>query len=383
MNNLTTKSTGKRITLSIILTVLGAIIFVSFIGELTYEGWVNLYTINSERAGQTGDFIGGIVGSIFTLVGIVLLYETLYLQRQEFVESRKVFQTQQFENKYFSLIELYNNIVNSFHFEMGNQSYKGKEFFAKKKEIILNTFSPTNAYYKDRKQAIALYNNFYISERETLGQYFRTLYRIFELIETTIDDESEKSSYVKIIRGQLSESELFFLNYNAWTTFGEKFRPYIINYNLVKHLPILEKIEFNQFKRQLNSDEKSSAVSLVFEEINIFLKTKKIDYYKTYLKGMFAFKISRSKKEIDIEIFRTTNVAFSNFLQEGYGLDSLTNKSIEKLLKYWLLEYVYSKNYIENKNPNLKFKVDIQPNGVNKFKIICNIFTNDGSDLVI
>ncbi|MFC5625652.1 putative phage abortive infection protein [Algoriphagus winogradskyi] len=372
-----------RITFSIFLTALGAIIFILFIGELAYEGWINFYTINSERAGQTGDFIGGIVGSIFTIVGIVLLYETLSLQRQEFIASRKVFQTQQFENKYFSLIQLYNNIVNSFHLEINNHSYKGKEFFAKKKQIILSTFIPANSYFKDQKQAIALYSNFYIAEREILGQYFRTLYRIFELIETTIEDTEEKLSYIKIIRGQLSESELFFLKYNAWTTFGEKFRPYIINHNLVKHLPILERMEFNQFKKQLNSEEKSSAVSLVFEEINIFLKTKNTDYYKTYLKGMFAFKITRAREKVDIEIFRTNTATFSNFLQEGYGLNNLSNKDIEKLLKYWFLEFFYSRHYIENKNPNLKFKVDIQTISPTKFKIICNIYSSDGFELAI
>lgn len=377
------KNIGVRIILSLVLTIFGAIIFLTFIGELTYEGWVNFHTINSERAGQTGDFIGGIVGSIFTLVGIVLLYETLSLQRQEFVESRKVFLNQQFENKYFSLIELYNNIVQSFHFETGLESFKGKEFFVKKKEQTLAMYTPTDSYIKNRKQAIALYNQFYISERETLGQYFRTLYRIFELIHTNIEDETDKSSYIKIIRGQLSESELFFLNYNAWTIFGEKFRHYIISDNLVKHLPILERIEFNEFKSKLKSEEKSAAVSLVFEEINIFLKSQKRDFYKTYLKGRFAFKITRDRTKIDIEIFRNNNAAFSNFVQEGFGLDDLDNKDIEKLLKCWFLEFFYSRKYTEDQNFNLKFKVDIVPNGPKKFKIICNIFNSDGSDLNI
>ncbi len=371
-----------RVVLSIILTILGIIIFLIFIGELSIEGFVNFYTINSEKAGQTGDFVGGIVGSIFTLVGIVLLYETLSLQRQEFIESRKVFQTQQFENKYFSLVELYNNIVNSFHLDIAPTSFRGKDFFAKNKEMLLTTYTPTNSYFKNRKQAIELYNKFYLTNRESLGQYFRTLYRIFELIETNITDEKEKVSYVKIIRGQLSESELFFINYNACTTFGEKFRNYILNYNLVKHLPILERVEFHEFKTKL-TEEKSNAVSLVFEEINDFLKSQNTNYYKTYLKGRFAFKVQRSNKRIEIEIFRNNNVNYSNFVQEGFGLNDLTNQDLEKLLKSWFLELFYFRKYIETNNNNLKFKVDIIPNGNQKFKITCDIHNIDNSDLQI
>lgn len=375
------KTDRIRVILSVFLTALGIFIFFTFITELFLEGYINFHTVNNEKAGQTGDFIGGIVGSIFTLVGIVLLYETLSLQRQEFIESRKVFQKQQFENKYFSLLELYNNIVNSFRLEIIPHTFRGKDFFTKNKEMLLHKYVSSNSYFKNRKQAIAFYNNFYLANRESLGQYFRTLYRIFELIETNITNEKEKVSYVKIIRGQLSESELFFINYNACTTFGEKFRNYILNYNLVKHLPILERLEFTEFKRKL-TEEKSNAVSLVFEQVNDFLKSKNNLFYKTYLKGRFAFKVQRTTKKISIEIFRNNNVNYSNYLQEGFGLDDLTNEDFEKLLKGWFLEFFYFRKYIDTNNSNLKFKVDILVLGNKKFKITCNIYNADNSDLL-
>lgn len=373
-----------RIILSFILVLIGVSIYVIFIGRLWHDGYINLNTINSEKAAHTGDFVAGIVGTIFTLIGIVLLYETLSLQRQEFIESRKVFQSQQFENKFFSLIELYNNIISTFHYDEPNTSEKfiGKEFFVRHKKDFLSELTPTNSFYNNRKQIISLYTKFYLENKETLGQYFRTLYRLFDLIENNVEDSTAKLSYIKIIRGQLSESELFFINYNACTPFGEKFRKYIINYNLVKHLPILERAEFYEWKNKLTID-KVNAVSIVFEELNKNINSNELNYYKTYLKGRFAFKVTRDPKVILIELFRNNNTPYSNFLQEGLGLDDFSNNELERLLKYWFIDFFYFRKFEEKENKNLKFKVDIIPNGNQKTKIECKVFNKDNSDINI
>ena len=94
-----------KIILSITLTIIGFLIIVWFlIRGFFYEKFISLNsTINLTNSAQIGDFIGGFVGAIFTLVGILLLYETLSLQRQEFIESRKVFIKQQFDNSFFEL----------------------------------------------------------------------------------------------------------------------------------------------------------------------------------------------------------------------------------------------------------------------------------------
>ena len=97
------KKEKKRIYLSVTLAIFGGLTIVWFLFRGFFiEDFINpTGTINLDKSAKFGDFIGGFVGSIFTLVGIVLLYETLYLQRKEFEESRKVFETQQFENKFF------------------------------------------------------------------------------------------------------------------------------------------------------------------------------------------------------------------------------------------------------------------------------------------
>lgn len=381
------KKEKKRIYLSVSLAIFGGLTIVWFLFRGFFiENFINpTGTINLDKSAKFGDFIGGFVGSIFTLVGIVLLYETLYLQRKEFEESRKVFETQQFENKFFSLLKLYQDIISSMHYDVVESSEKfiGKEFFLKHKVDIYTKYNPTNSFFKNRKSAIDSYTNFYIHHKENVAHYFRTLYRMFRLIEETDYTGNEKMSYAKIIRAQLSEPELFFLNYNACTVYGKKFRELIISYNLTKHLPLLERLEFKEWNTKLN-EEKRNSINILFEEIFDFLKTEKNKFYKTYLKGRFAFTINKKDKSLEIIIIRNNNQPFSNYLQEGYGLDDFTNDELEKLLKCWALEIISHRNFgIVNKVENISTKVDIINLPNNKFKITCDIESKDKLNLKI
>ena len=125
-----TKNISIRVWLSIIATVIGiSIIFWFIIRGIWYENFINIKTpIDLENASKIGDFIGGFVGVIFTLVGVILLFETLVLQRKELTDSRKVFERQQFENKFFSLLNLYQEILSTLHYEAATSStkYTGK-----------------------------------------------------------------------------------------------------------------------------------------------------------------------------------------------------------------------------------------------------------------
>lgn len=89
------KDTGikKGMTLSVIMLFFGLGIMTWFITRLLYyDGqWDTNHEINLTNAGLVGDFIGGLSGTLFALVGVLLLFETLSLQRKEFKESRKVF----------------------------------------------------------------------------------------------------------------------------------------------------------------------------------------------------------------------------------------------------------------------------------------------------
>jgi hypothetical protein len=372
----------QRLLFSMALIFSGIVIGVGFIIDLCLENYINFGTLNFEHSAHAGDFIGGVVGTIFTLVGIVLLYETLSLQRNEFEESRKVFEKQQFENKFFSLLHLYKEIISTFHYDLptSSQKYVGKEFFAKHKSDFVNSYLPTNSYFKNRKIATSKYIEFYLSNKEELGQYFRTLYRLFKLIKDSKNAENEKIEYIKIVRGQLSESELFFINYNASTDIGKNFRPLVIYYNIIKHLPLLEKVEFKSWKSKLTF-EKINSVSIVFDELLTFIKSHKSNFHKVYLKGRFDLRVYKNDVKIELELLRNNNVFYSSHLQEGFGLDDFTNDELESLLKFWALETFDFRKYPEKPNNNLQINVNVKPNGNQKSIIKCEISNKDNSQI--
>jgi hypothetical protein len=70
---------------------------------------------------------------------------------------------------------------------------------------------------------------------DDLGPYFRMLYRIFKYIDRA--GAANKEEYAKIVRAELSGSELIIIAINGLTEYGEKFKPLIIKYDLMKHYP--------------------------------------------------------------------------------------------------------------------------------------------------
>lgn len=82
-------------------------------------------SIDADRVSKFGDFIGGIVGSIWSLAGIILFYVALNLQRKEFrlqrqelratrnifEEQARQLKVQQRENTFFHLLDNHRNLV--------------------------------------------------------------------------------------------------------------------------------------------------------------------------------------------------------------------------------------------------------------------------------
>lgn len=107
------------IVFGLLLIILALVIF--FWNESLSIGGL----IKAEKIGQLGDFIGGIVGSVWALSGVILFYVALTLQRREFQlqrqelkETRNIFEQQakqfkfqQQENTFFNLLEHHSKII--------------------------------------------------------------------------------------------------------------------------------------------------------------------------------------------------------------------------------------------------------------------------------
>lgn len=84
------------------LIIIGSVITISYLNILFNDGWKfwGNGEISIEKSGQFGDYIGGFIGTIFSLSGFIFLYIT-------FKEQRLNFQKERFESKYFELLKLH------------------------------------------------------------------------------------------------------------------------------------------------------------------------------------------------------------------------------------------------------------------------------------
>lgn len=127
------------------LYVLGK--FLLLISE-TYNIGGKLTPEEMAQTGQVGDFIGGVIGSVWALAGVFLYFSALKLQqqelksqREEMATSQKLLDQQLFETTFFNLLKVQDNIKNSIkayffsvsivghHIEEKSYEIKGSDFF--------------------------------------------------------------------------------------------------------------------------------------------------------------------------------------------------------------------------------------------------------------
>lgn len=248
-------------------------IIIAIIGVIALWGlsWILIdkYIDSSTDQGTFGDKFGA-VNALFSglaFAGLIatLLYqrEELKLQRKElneqkleFREQNKTLKRQRFENTFFNMLSLQQEIVANisfdevktiFDFNTHTQdeqrtSYNGRSLF---REMYLNlkVSIDKKQFYQGVKGAIQA-NNYsaysYISATTRFDHYFRHLYRIFKYVDTSdliLDDE--RYEYICIVRSQLSDYELVMLFYNCLSTNGkDKFKPLIERYSIFNNLRV-------------------------------------------------------------------------------------------------------------------------------------------------
>jgi hypothetical protein len=252
--------------------------------------------IQAEKIAQFGDFVGGLVGSIWALAGVVLFYVALSeqrkdfhtnrkvldaqtdalkqqikefeLQREELSETRKVFKIQsetlkkqQFESTFFNLVNLHHQIVNSIDLKSTRDKYGLIERFRNRgalkdklpneriteittgRDCFVKFRNGLKYHYYEKEESNDLeelsfikkvYDEYYEKHQSDLGHYFRNLYHIFKFIKNS--EVENKQMYTSLVRAQLSNDELFLLFYNGLSDMGKKFKPLIEEFKILKTL---------------------------------------------------------------------------------------------------------------------------------------------------
>lgn len=234
----------KGIFISIIIAWLVFFISVTLISnDLSFKWPPNMSLDSLNSFG--GNF--NVLTSLFTglafaglIISVILQTQELKATREEFSGQKKALQNQEFDNKFFQMLNLLNTIKSNL--TLGR--FNGDKVFERlliellieikqQASVDLNETDKLNIFIKIFDE----YNDTYDTN---FKYYFLNLYQIFKYISKSAPKGKTKF-YSNIIRAQLSKNELILLTYNAigvqnFTT--NTYQQYIESYSLLEHMQL-------------------------------------------------------------------------------------------------------------------------------------------------
>ncbi|TAK61666.1 MAG: hypothetical protein EPO24_05635 [Bacteroidetes bacterium] len=243
-------------TLIVITLFLGSWIWI--VNDSRLPTWVDRSNFGQMFGAINALFAGLAFAGV--IVTIYLQSKELKLQRQELEDTRKEIKGQKeqleiqnktlllqnFENKFFQLLSLHHQIVNSIDLPdgvtHGNPTFlKGRDCFKKMYNEYERRYQEyylqhSKDYHSLEELINKSYLNFFNKYQLDIGHYFRNLYHIIKFIDKN-PEISDKEFYTSLVRAQLSTYELALLFYNCLSELGnKKFKPLIVTYHLLKNL---------------------------------------------------------------------------------------------------------------------------------------------------
>lgn len=222
-----------------------------------------------EEWAQTGDFFGGILNPIFAFFSLILIAYTLFqnknaieqnkdalltsneeLQLSRIEHSKSVdalkgqveqFNFQRFENTFFKMLSLQNEILSELEFNTESLSSSknpnkdstcSRKVFGSILRWIDGSFDESNPFDN--------YDNFQVNENQVVGHYFRNLYQTLKFVDEATLPDADKVKYARILRGQLSSDEIAVLFFNCLSSKVDsgQFRNYVIKYKMLEHITV-------------------------------------------------------------------------------------------------------------------------------------------------
>lgn len=351
--------------------------------------WNSSWPVDNGLFGTYGDFIGGVVGTIIAFYSAYLLVRTFQSQEQvnrnvittnqniiktnnttSVVNEKQLYNTllEVFNSKFGQFISAYQSAIDNYVFSTDKGKEVGRKAFETlAAQFIEEQFINENDYYRRCQSAVSVYMDYYSKNRHYLAVHFRMLYLLTSLVSTSDLDKEDKVLYAKLIRGQLSESEMTMLRYNCHSEYGMKMQAYCNEFNLIKHLPIMQLLEFRQHYNIIkDSIEKVGGEYLrelvvgldtMFITLRKYAKIMLEDntiHEKTYdkCKGYtIAMSISDDKKRFVFALTRDPNVerrgGGTGLSATEKALDCFTKEQLNELFRDYLNELFYASNYYQ------------------------------------
>jgi len=234
------------------IMILTALVIIVGYAEFILWLSVSVSEISLAKIGVFGDSFG-IVTALFSslafgglVIAIWLQRQDLTLQRDELLSTRKDMKDQAFENTFFQMLRLHNEIVNSIDLRTskGGTAFTstGRDcfviFVTRLQGIFIESGGGKHSRYVDEDEIDLLgrvYGRFFEQYQSDIPHYFRYLYSVFKFVDGS--SISDKKLYTGIAKAQLSDQELILLFYHCLSPCGNpRFKRLIEKYALLENI---------------------------------------------------------------------------------------------------------------------------------------------------
>ncbi|MEP3630693.1 MAG: putative phage abortive infection protein [Hyphomicrobiales bacterium] len=256
-------------------------VFVILIWFASYFVMIKLFE-HPEHAGPAGDLFGAatslfsglaFAGLISTLLmqrrELELQREQLRIQNEELTDTREEFEIQRFENRFFGMIKLVNDHVESMTIYAPRATISGRNALKQWVDDIDGNVKKATPHAAVKiEKHVDIFEDQYNEHEVELGTYFRLLYNIFRQLESQqCITDNDKKTYAAIIRAQLSSGEILLLMLNGISELGTSFQNLIRRYALLEHLPIGYKTDYQSVIEFYGHEAFGDRANLFFNDI--------------------------------------------------------------------------------------------------------------------
>lgn len=260
------------------------IFFISTVGITSDVSFKLSPNMSIEKLGVFGDSFN-VLTSLFTglafagvIISVILQTKELKEARAEFKGQKEALQNQEFDNKFFQMLNLLNNITDNLTITSGSSIVQGKDIFRYLKNKFHNSILQAynndivNSSVKDEKfiyfkNEFDQFNNEYDT---TFKYYFINLYQILKYIDTYVKNKEEAKEYTNVLRAQLTKNELVLLAYNAIGVQSFTTNDY---QKLVEKYGFFEHLRYGDFCDNSNLIEINTSVLAKYDD-SVFGKNK-------------------------------------------------------------------------------------------------------------
>lgn len=258
--------------------LLAAIVFAGYVYVAYDNAFGSSFAAKTTRAdwGVMGDFFGGTLNPLFSLLGLLMLMVTLLQNQKELELSRKelrksnralkaqasTLEKQRFEDTFFSLLDQFNRTLERVLSEGVRYDHQGKPSKTSStaqllKQQIIGSSRARPQFGPDH--SLAQVKTILLADNAILNQCFRILYQVLKLIATKSPDTTLPSGfsvpnleettasptekfYSNIVRSFVPENVYYLLAVNC--SIGgpsDSFYPYkllIERYAFLEHMPL-------------------------------------------------------------------------------------------------------------------------------------------------